>query len=108
MGTTLIVKGTLRGMGCEVECALIASRSESLGASSPTFTKCAILEAPLWLPDGYYEATFCGQSAFLHRVNGTWSVGIPWPQVPARRFAQAETDAVMMHPAACPAPRISK
>jgi len=78
MGTTLIVQGTLRGMGYEVECSLIATRSGSPSAVTPTFSRCAILDAPLWLPDGYYEATFCGQSAFLHRVNRAWSVGVPW------------------------------
>lgn len=84
MGTTLIVKGTLRGMGCEAECSLIATRSDSLNGAAGTYTKCAVTDAPLWFPDGYYEAIFCGQSAFLHRVNGTWSVGIPWREDPGR------------------------
>lgn len=83
MGTTLIVKGTLRGMGCEVECSLIATRSEAPKTAGPTFTKCAVLDAPNVIPDGYYEATFSGHSAFLHRTNGVWSVGVPWHHVPA-------------------------
>jgi len=78
MGTTLLVNGTLRGMGCEAECSLIATRSDNANPANAMFTRCAILEAPLWLPDGYYEATFIGQSAFLHRVNGVWSAGVPW------------------------------
>jgi hypothetical protein len=90
MGTTLIVKGTLRGMGCEAECSLIATRSNSLSGEAWHYTKCAVLDDALWLPDGYYEAIFCGQSAFLHRVNGTWGVGIPWREDPGRT---AVTDA---------------
>lgn len=91
MGTTLIVKGTLRGMGCEVDCSLIATRGDSMQGMSAPFTKCAILDAPLWLPDGYYEATFCGQSAFLHRVNGVWSVGVPWHHGHDQARPEAET-----------------
>lgn len=98
MGTTLIVKGTLRGMGSEVECSLIATRSESMSGSSATFTKCALLDAPIWLPDGYYEATFCGQSAFLHRMNGVWSVGVPWRQTARGQATEDDADAVLMHP----------
>lgn len=80
MGNTLIAKGKLRGMGCDAECSLIVTRVDALKGTGDTYTKCAILDAPLWLPDGYYEAVFSGQSAFLHRVNGVWSVGIPWRQ----------------------------
>jgi hypothetical protein len=87
MGNTLIVEGRLRGMGCEVNCSLIATRSESANAANVLFTRCAILDAPLWLSDGYYEAAFDGQSAFLHRLNGVWSVGIPW-----RQHQAAESD----------------
>jgi len=100
MGTTLIVKGTLRGMGCEVDCSLIATRSDSMQDGSAPFTKCAILDAPLWLPDGYYEASFGDQSAFLHRVNGVWSVGVPWRHghgAPAERREPA-----MIRPAPVP------
>lgn len=95
LGTTLIVQGKIRGMGCEVGCSLIVTRSESLNGAGGTYTKCAVLDAPLWLPDGYYEAVFCGQSAFLHRVNRTWSVGIPWRDEPVRSRTADGRSAVM-------------
>lgn len=87
---------------------MIATRSDSLGGSSATYSKCAILEAPPFLPDGYYEASFCGQSAFLHRLNGSWSLGVPWPQTPVRHDIHAEASAMMMHPAAYAPLAVSK
>ncbi|HTX76388.1 MAG TPA: hypothetical protein VMD29_09295 [Terracidiphilus sp.] len=99
MGTTLIMQGTLRGMGCEVHCSLIVTRSESLNGLGGTYTKCAVLDAPVWLPDGYYEVIFCGQSAFLHRVNRIWSVGIPWRENPVRSGVAEERSAMMERPA---------
>jgi hypothetical protein len=47
--------------------------------------RCKVLHAPAWLPDGYYEATFREQSAFVHRAQGAWSVGIAWAVFPARK-----------------------
>lgn len=76
MSMTEVVTGTLAGMSCEVECALLVTRAT--GQRTVLYARCAVLQAPEWLPDGYYEATFCGQSAFLHRLHGDWGVGVPW------------------------------
>lgn len=95
MSTTLTVRGKLRGVGCEVRCLLMATRSECADAENAIFTRCAILEAPLWLSDGYYEAVFCGQSAFLQRRNGIWSVGVPWRQRGPAAAEPAENPGVM-------------
>ncbi|HKF48615.1 MAG TPA: hypothetical protein VKB38_14760 [Terracidiphilus sp.] len=81
MDTTLIVRGTLRGMGCQVECELHATVSRAVRSPHPVYTRCVIVDAPGWLPDGYYEVAFHGQSAFLHREGGYWGIGIPWPQL---------------------------
>lgn len=80
MSTTIIVKGTLHGMGFEAECSLLATRSNGGPDASAVFTRCVLLDAPSSLPDGLYEATFSDQTAFLHRANGIWSAGIPWRQ----------------------------
>jgi hypothetical protein len=77
MGTTDIVTGTLKGMGHVVECRLMVTHSELASDAGPAYVRCGVLEAPE-LPDGYYEAAFCGHTAFLHRANGFWNVGIPW------------------------------
>lgn len=84
MGTTEIVHAVLKGMGQQAECRLMVTRTDLSLASGSTYTRCAILEAPD-LPDGYYEAGFHGYSAFLHRANGCWSLGVPWPANPPCR-----------------------
>lgn len=85
-------------MGCEMECSLIATRTDGLKGPGATFSQCAVLDAPMWLPDGYYEATFSGQSAFLHRVNGVWGVGIPWRQRAERLGNAFEQDLAAPRP----------
>ncbi len=74
------VIGKLRGRGYEVACTLLVSRCEG-GALA---MRCSIQDAPDWLPDGYYEALFSDQSAFLRRCQGSWSTGIAWAAVPPR------------------------
>jgi hypothetical protein len=81
MGITEVVNGTLRGMGCEMECALLVSREERQARH------CTVLHAADWLPDGYYEASFLNQTAFLRRRHGAWSTGIAWAELPARNKA---------------------
>jgi len=78
MGITEIVKAILKGMGQEADCRLMVTRSELHTPGGPAYTHCAVLEAPGYLPDGYYEAAFLGHNAFLHRANGCWSLGVPW------------------------------
>jgi hypothetical protein len=89
MGTTEIITATLRGMGHSVECRVMVTRSDMQRESAPAYVRCGMLDAPADLPDGYYEAVFCGHTAFMHRANGCWSVGIPWRQFAARDGAGA-------------------
>jgi hypothetical protein len=81
MGITEVVSGTLRGMGCEVDCALLVSHQERRAKH------CTVLHAPDWLPDGYYQAAFRGLTAFLRRRQGAWSTGPAWSEVPVARRA---------------------
>ena len=80
MGTTEFVTGTLKGMGFLAECRLMARRNPIQTGSGPAYVRCAVLEAPLYLPDGYYEVSFCAHTAFLHKASGGWTVGVPWRQ----------------------------
>ncbi|HWG18966.1 MAG TPA: hypothetical protein VG225_00465 [Terracidiphilus sp.] len=70
MGIAEIVKGRLKGMGYEAECTLLATRTEAQKSSGPEYSRCSVLQASSNLPDGYYEAVFCGHSAFLQRTSG--------------------------------------
>lgn len=80
MGTTEIVTASLRGAGHSVECSLMVTHCDVQRNAGPAYARFVVLEAPALLRDGYYEAAFDGHSAFLHRANGSWSVGIPWRQ----------------------------
>jgi hypothetical protein len=88
MGTTEIVSGTLKGMGFFVECRLMVTRSETRPESAPAYIRCGIVDPLAYLPDGYYEAAFCAHTAFLHKANGGWHFGIPWPEFPTRQAAR--------------------
>ena len=81
MGTTEFVTGTLKGMSFFVECRLMLKRSEIQTGSGPAYARCAVLDAPLYLPDGYYEVSFCGHTAFLHKTGGGWTIGVPWREL---------------------------
>jgi hypothetical protein len=93
MGITEIVKATLKGMGQETVCRLMATRAEVQASNGPAYTHCAVLEAPGYLPDGYYEAAFLGHSAFLHRANGCWSLGVPWRTISSSQSRDARPPA---------------
>jgi hypothetical protein len=88
MGSTEVVSGTLKGMGYRVACKLLVSRAEPESRAM----RCEVLEAPAGLPDGYYEALFSDQSAFLRRGQGAWAVGIAWAAIPSR--VKPEPDAL--------------
>jgi hypothetical protein len=81
MGTTDIVTATLKGMGFFVECRLMVMLSGMRPESGPEYVRCGVLDAPAYLPDGYYEAAFCAHTAFLHKANGGWGVGVPWREL---------------------------
>jgi hypothetical protein len=81
MGTTEIVAGALKGMGFFVECQLMVTQSDICTESGPAYVRCGVLDAPPYLPDGYYEASFCAHTAFLHKAGGGWSLGIPWREL---------------------------
>jgi hypothetical protein len=88
MWTSEVVSGTLKGMGNQVACTLLVSRAERDARAM----RCEVLEAPVGMPDGYYEALFSDQSAFLRRVQGVWGVGIAWAAIPSR--VKPEPDAL--------------
>jgi hypothetical protein len=86
MVLTEIVSGTLSGMGCHAGCTLLLTS----GQQRPRVKRCSVMNAPDGLPNGYYEARFSDQSAFLRRVNGIWGTGIAWASIPTRSQPQSK------------------
>lgn len=75
MRFAVLMKGTLRGMGHEAPCELIATKTVLPEATQPVYSHCAIIEAPRELPDGDYEIEFAGEIAVTKRHGGSWMVG---------------------------------
>jgi hypothetical protein len=73
-------------MGHEANCELLATKSVSPGAS-PTYSHCAVIEAPMDLPDGDYELEFAGEVAITRLQDGCWQVARVMP----RTYAEAAT-----------------
>lgn len=91
MGTTQIVTGTLKGMGHVVECRLMVTQSDTHSASGSAYVRCGVLDAPAYLPDGYYEALFCHHTAFLHKANGCWNLGVPWRELSSSQASRNQS-----------------
>ncbi len=81
------MKGILRGMGREVACELLATKTVVPEASRPVYSHCAIIDAPCDLPDGDYEVEFSSEVAITRLENGSWMVGSVMP----RTYAEAAT-----------------
>jgi hypothetical protein len=99
MRFAVLMKGILRGMGHEAACELLATKTVVPEASLPDYSHCAIIEAPLDLPDGDYEVEFSGEVGIVRRQRGSWLVGQVMPRTydeaasffasEARRFASS-------------------
>ena len=87
MRFAVLLKGTLRGMGRHCDCELLATKSVSPGNSRPTYSHCAVIEAPSDLPDGDYEVEFAGEVAVTRLQYGCWHVARVMP----RTYAEAAT-----------------
>ena len=92
MRFAVLCKGVLRGMGREAICELLATKTVLAEASRAVYSHCAIIEAPLDLPDGDYEVEFAGEVAVTSLRGGSWLVGRILPQTysEAKRFYDQE------------------
>jgi hypothetical protein len=79
MRFAVLMTGVLRGMGHEVSCELLATKTVEAGSARPVYSHCAIIEAPADLPDGDYEVEFSDEVAVTRLHNGYWLVGRVMP-----------------------------
>ena len=91
MRLAVLIQGTLRGMGREEKCELLATKVIVAAAARPVYSHCAVIEAPCDLPDGEYEVEFGGEVAWTQRHNGSWTGGqtLPKPAGEVSSFLQA-------------------
>ena len=80
-GTIVLVRGTLRGLGRQAECELLARRNQSPELDSDgnrryTFTGWQVLTAPSDFPDGEYTATTTqGDLVPVVKTGALWVAG---------------------------------
>ena len=67
-------------MGRESACEVLATKTVDSDASHPTYSHCAIIDAPTDLPDGDYEVEFAGEVAINRLEDGCWQVGNVMPR----------------------------
>lgn len=82
MRFAVLMRGILRGMGREERCELLATKNLFAEDGKPSYSHCAIIEAPADMPDGEYEIEFSGEVAYTRRFNGYWTVGQTLPHTP--------------------------
>lgn len=87
MRFAVLCRGVLRGMGREAACELLATKTVLSEATRAVYSHCAIIEAPLDLPDGDYEVEFAGEVAVTSLRGGNWVVGRILPQT----YSEAKT-----------------
>lgn len=92
MRFAVLCKGVLRGRGREEACELLATKTVVPEASRAVYSHCAVVEAPLDLPDGDYEVEFAGEIGVVSLHNGLWTVGrlVPHTFSEAASFYAAE------------------
>jgi hypothetical protein len=80
MRFAVLIKGTMRGMGHEAACEVLATKSVEPEASRPIYSHCAVIESPSDLPDGDYEVEFADEVALTRLQDGCWQVGRVMPR----------------------------
>lgn len=80
-------------MGHQAACELLATKTVSPEVARAVYSHCAVIEAPVDLPDGDYEIEFSDNVAITRKQNGAWTVGAVLPntyQEAARFYAARE------------------
>ena len=78
MGMIVLVRGSLRGMGHEVECEVVAMKRTVLHPPKErpqideVYSDCGVLNAPQDLPDGEYTVRVGNQLFSTRRRRGLW------------------------------------
>ena len=76
MRMSVLLWGTLEGMGRSVPCELIAIKTAPTNAvDQPQYSHCSIVKAPANLPDGEYLLRFAGLVTTVQRRESSWIVG---------------------------------
>lgn len=76
--SVILVAGTVRGMGRECDCEMVALRESDPLTRRITFTRCSVIATDVDLPDGDYTVTFRDGKARVRREGGLWLADGVW------------------------------
>jgi hypothetical protein len=78
MGSIVLVRGSLKGMGLQAECEVLARRLTTV-VTPPTgsttglsYSECSVIQAPVDLPDGDYVFRFKRHAVTMSKKRGAW------------------------------------
>ena len=69
---SVILNGTLKGMGREVPCSVLALKVSLPQLNIFEYIRCDIHQAPVDLPDGHYSVFFEGRTMKVNKSDGLW------------------------------------
>lgn len=78
LGAIVLLHGTVKGMGREAECEILARRAVmpvgpvTASSQSSAYTDCSVIGAPHDLPDGEYTVQFECHTFRATRHHGLW------------------------------------
>ncbi len=72
MRAVVLIQGTLRGMGRESICEMLAMKDRAANGTQPVYSLCSVLTAAPDLPDGDYIVEFDGRKVRARRQGGLW------------------------------------
>lgn len=72
MRTVVLIRGTLRGMGRESKCEMVAMRDTAADGPHAVYSLCSVITAAPDLPDGEYVVEFDGRMVRAKREVGLW------------------------------------
>ena len=70
--SVVLLRGVIRGMGCESACELVAIRERDLETRRNYYSRCSVIRAAANLPDGDYTVTLSDGTVAVRRQGGLW------------------------------------
>jgi len=72
MRAVVLIQGTLRGMGRQSICEMLAMKDSAANGTQSAYVLCNVLTAAPDLPDGEYTVEFEGRKVRAKREGGLW------------------------------------
>ena len=75
MQLAVLLRGKLRGMGLEVPCEVMATRTAGGNSGKTVYSGIRLIDAPAYPPDGDYVIALDAITVGVRRRKGEWLMG---------------------------------